>query len=193
MPLTLLRISIALATLAWPAMANSTPGFINNLSEDEPEDMLELLSVQAISATGVVLTFSADIIPPGGDPAEMIFRIEDGSGATLRITRIDIIGSTVTFSTDTQVRKKVYRVHVSDSLQGRSPLTGNIILLNGQKSLMFFSGHSTGRVSPLPQEPVTTVALPSTDSTPNLSKTGAGIALIFVAAGGVMGWRKTRT
>lgn len=185
MPLTLLRISIALATLAWPAMANSTPGLVNNLSADEPEDMLELLSVQAISATGVVLTFSAEIIPPGGGPAEMIFRIEDGSGATLRITRIDIIGATVTLSTDTQVRKKVYRVHVSDSLQGRSPLTGNT-------TLMLFSGHFTGRVSPLPQKPITIVALPPTDSTPNLSKTGAGIALIFVAAGGIMGWRKTR-
>ena len=101
--------------------------------------MLEVLSVRALSETGVVLTFSDPVLIPPKD-AGRAFSITDASGASLRITRIRVTGPAVLLETAPQKKGRVYEVRIGDVVQGLSASSKKAMPLNIEKSTILVMG-----------------------------------------------------
>lgn len=112
---------------------------------------LRLLKAEAISATGVLLTFSHQISIPQTQATEAIV-IENGSGITLSMRRFVLVGDELTVHTVPQERGIAYRVRVSPVITGKDA-SGTVIPLAGDQAPMLFAGHATGTT------PVTTTAV----------------------------------
>lgn len=114
-------------------------------------ESLTLLSAEAVSSTGVLVTFSLPVTVDT-EEAQTAFTILDGSGQTLVITRLVIIGNAVTLHTLPQDPMKVYQLHIQ-SIEGRQ-IDGLVAALEGGKASILFSGFSdnrtTVRETPLP-------------------------------------------
>ena len=104
-------------------------------------DALHLLSVQALSATRVVLAFSATpIIDPASAPTA--FSIIDSQGSSLPIEQLTIDGRTAMVQTMRQAAGMVYQMRLSEPLAGEGGL-----ILDPIDRTAFFTGHGTG-ISP---------------------------------------------
>lgn len=116
------------------------------------ETSMRLLSVEAISQTGVLLTFSNDIALATAD-APMAFTIRDGSGAMLGLSRIVIEGKIATLTTVVQEEGKVYEVTVSGVVRGKGTGSATIALDSAQGPMLFqgASGSLTPAVPAAPQ------------------------------------------
>jgi hypothetical protein len=99
-----------------------------------------MLSAKATSATGVVITFSENVVVDPANAASA-FVIKDASGSLLPITRLVVLGKVVTLHTAPQVRSRVYRLEVGNSVSGRSAQGG---ILSVEKNSMLLMGHQTG-------------------------------------------------
>jgi hypothetical protein len=106
---------------------------------------LRILSAKAISATGVLVTFSSTVqIDPA--KAAQAFTLKDASGTTLRITRLVILGNEVTLNTVTQQRSRVYRLTASEDVKGKDA-QGAAMMMDAQQGDVLFTGHETGSIS----------------------------------------------
>ena len=102
-------------------------------------DTLTILSVEAQSSTGVLITFSLPVtLDP--DQAKTAFDVRDGSGQTLAITRLVITGNTAMIHTIPQDMTKVYQLHVS-ALQGQRS-DGSLIALDASQDAILFAGYN---------------------------------------------------
>jgi hypothetical protein len=97
-----------------------------------------LVSSQAISSTGVLLTFSAPV-KIAADAGRTAFTIKNGSGEVLDITKIVILGNLVTLWTKPQEKDRGYTLEVSDGV--KSAETG---MTMAESISGTFTGHSTG-------------------------------------------------
>lgn len=100
---------------------------------------LDLLSAQALSATGVVLTFSQPVMV-SAEEAARAFTIIDASGAFLPIYRLTIQGPNVTLATSAQRKDMTYNVVTSSVLHAAE----GDATVNPNKSKAIFWGHVTG-------------------------------------------------
>src|SRR3989344_7288869 len=175
------------------------------------DDPFVIVQAVAVSATGVLVTFSLPVTLAPED-APQAFTIKDGSGVILPLRRLVIAGNRVEIDTAPQVRGQPYIVEVGPVLFGTSsdPTEGPVSL-SIQRNKALFLGHATGlafappvtasvipprtfpsSVASVPSrevaEPSSTVKKPLT----NLSKSGAGVALALMLSGGIAGWRRMR-
>jgi len=110
---------------------------------------VSIVSLQVVSATGVLLQFSDPItVEPARAPEA--FSIMDASGAQLPITSIAIEGSTILVVTDTQERGRKYEMRVSEpafNIEG--------IPLDPVRRTVVFEGSPSGRdpIPAIPQDP----------------------------------------
>ncbi|MFA6039654.1 MAG: fibronectin type III domain-containing protein [Candidatus Peribacteraceae bacterium] len=118
---------------------------------------LQLLSAQSASQTGVLLTFSR-AVTVGQQDAATAFRIVDGSGALLLISRIYLQGPAILLVTEPQAPDTVYSVSVTQvwSADGGAPVP-----VDPRTSVARFSALPAGAASPslpVPQGGTPTVA-----------------------------------
>lgn len=118
------------------SMTSSTPTMTQN------GQTLKLLSAQALSATGVVLTFS-HVVDVQADKAANAFTITNGSGAALRATRLVIKGMQVMIHTVPQERGVVYQVRVGSQVTGKG-VDSKPVALDPNQAPMLFVGHESG-------------------------------------------------
>lgn len=125
----------------------------------QDDGMLRLLRAEAISATGVTLTFTHPVNIPQTQALDAI-KIDYGSGETLQLRRFILEGNTVIVHTVAQQRGTVYRVSVGDIVTGNAATgTGTIALANDQTPVLF-TGHPDGTVPAPEEETPTTPAVP---------------------------------
>lgn len=124
------------APMNMPAMPTLPTQPANNVELPAGEGMLSLLSAESLSSTGVVLTFSAEVTIAEVD-APSAFTIVDGSGTTLRITRLLIQGNAVTLHTVPQDPTKIYQVRVQ-KVTGRSA-DGTVLTLDPTQGMVLFA------------------------------------------------------
>jgi hypothetical protein len=125
------------------AMAQPTPSSASFVSSAAPASgVIRMLSAKAISATGVLVTFSDTVSISPADAAQA-FLIKDASGALLRVTRLVILGKEVTIHTVKQERSRVYRLEATDAIGGLGA-QGTALKIDPQQSDVLFTGHETG-------------------------------------------------
>ncbi len=99
---------------------------------------LHLLSAQALSATRVGLTFSAQPVIDAAQ-APSAFSIIDAQGIALPIEQLTIEGNNVAVQTMRQAAGVVYQMRLTEPLAGEGGLS-----LDSIDRTAFFTGHSTG-------------------------------------------------
>ena len=110
------------------------------------EDVLRLLSVEAVSATGVVLRFSHEVtMDPSLAPTAIV--IETGSGVKLAMKRLTVRGTDILVDTAMQERGAVYRVTVTAAISASGSSGQRLAVLPDQEAMLFM-GHPTGSASP---------------------------------------------
>lgn len=102
----------------------------------------QMLSAAAQSATGVLVSFSLDVQMDTRLAADA-FSIKDASGSVLRITKLVIQGKDVLLHTVPQQKGKVYRLHVSNIVKGKTA-QGQATELDKDQNDILFMGHETG-------------------------------------------------
>lgn len=107
----------------------------------QTNDVLRLLNAQAISATGVLLTFSHPVDIPDAQAMDAV-KIDAGSGRTLGLRRYIIQGNTVTVHTGPQERGRAYRVAIGTMVMGIAG--SSTIPLAADQAPVLFMGHATG-------------------------------------------------
>jgi hypothetical protein len=105
--------------------------------------VIRLLSAKAVSATGVTLAFTNDV-QIDLSKAASAFTVKDASGATLRVTRLVILGKEVTLHTVRQERGRVYRLEANPAIVKGKDAQGAAIALDPQQGTILFSGHPSG-------------------------------------------------
>ena len=113
----------------------------SSVKTGEPQS-LKLLSAEAVSATGILLTFS-DTVAVDSAKAVDAFSIQTGSGKQLALTRIVINGKTILLNTLPQTRGAVYVVRIGDGVTGKDAL-GNAFAMDAIQAPMLFTGHASG-------------------------------------------------
>jgi hypothetical protein len=95
-------------------------GNASSAASQSSDNLLRLLSAQSISATGVLLTFSA---PVNLDPSQALssFTIQSASGTALAVTSVSSQGTTVTVTTAPQWSGAAYQVTVGGGITGNGP------------------------------------------------------------------------
>lgn len=127
--------------------------------------VLRLLSAEAISATGVLLTFSHPLAVSPNAPEEII-TIEYGSGARLLVTRFEINATILLVHTTPQEQGAAYRVHVSNAITGLDAGNAAVALDPDQPPMLFLGSLDGTQPAPLPAQEVTSLRLraePSAD------------------------------
>ena len=111
--------------------------------EEEPTSagIVELLKAEAVSNTGVLLTFSAPINIASEDVADAVVITRAGTGV-LAITRLTLSGTGMLIETELQEPEAVYRIELSEPLAG---MYGEI--LDPVARSAFFTGY-------MPEEPI---------------------------------------
>ena len=110
-------------------------------SSAAPATEQRMLKAEALSATGVVLTFA---LPVQMDQKQAVsaITIDTGSGKPLALRRFIIQDSTITVHTEPQVRGIAYRVQISAAITGVSD--AKQVPLASDQSPMLFTGHTSG-------------------------------------------------
>lgn len=104
--------------------------------EDPPvAGILELLKVEAISGTGVLLTFSVPVDIASEDVASAMAITRAGTGV-LTITRLTLSGTGMLVETEPQESGTVYRIELSEPLRGMRGET-----LDAVARSAFFTGY----------------------------------------------------
>ncbi|MBI5156216.1 hypothetical protein HZA45_03000 [Candidatus Peregrinibacteria bacterium] len=119
---------------------------------DDSSGTFSILSAQAVSSTGVLVTFSAPVQITMENAAKA-FGMKDASGTILAIDRLVLSGSTVTIITAPQDGMKVYQLQAHD-LKGTG--SGGIVLIldTRQETLLFAGfGGSGNSGAQLPADP----------------------------------------
>ncbi len=120
------------AEAASSAMSVSSAAVAAFVTEDS---VLRFLSVEAVSSTGVTLTFSHPLSIPEVNALEA-FTVKNGSGETLPIVRYKLDGMTVHLDTAQQESGRVYQVTIHPSIMGRMS-TGIAMQEEGTAPLLF--------------------------------------------------------
>lgn len=103
----------------------------------------QLMKVEAISATGITLTFS-QLVTVDQATAATAFTIRNASGTVLPLKRLLIQGKLVTLHTAVkQERGVVYAVVIGSGVMGKDA-NGTTVALDASQSPMLFTGHPTG-------------------------------------------------
>lgn len=123
-------VDVSAATPSEPAPTPPAPAVTEN-------ETFALLGADALSSTGVLLTFSASVTILD-EHAASAFTIEDGSGTTLAVTRLTIEGSTVIVHTEPQASGTVYRVAAQNVQTARAD--GVVTPLDTNQSSVLFLG-----------------------------------------------------
>lgn len=122
-------------------MVRLAAGETSSASNSESNAAFRLLSAEAVSATGVVLTFSHRVSILQEQAASAIM-IDAGSGDMLQMRRFIIEGNTVTVHTVPQQTGKAYRVTLSQAVTGI--MGENSLLLSSDQTPILFTGHEGG-------------------------------------------------
>lgn len=119
---------------------------------------LELLSARSLSSTGVLLHFNTQVTVPA-DMGAQAFSIDDGSGNSLAVTRLEIEGTDIVIHTVPQKKNTRYTIHVLPFVQGVNPGNPGVpLLINAGKSSAVFM---LGEVNPNPQPATNPASLPA--------------------------------
>jgi hypothetical protein len=124
-------------TVSSPASGVSSP------TGTASSDQFDILSVRAVSATGVLVTFSRPVLLNPAD-ALQAFEIRDGSGGVLQLRRLELAGNDILIHTVRQVRGRVYQLRVGDVVRGQSSTGGAPLPINQLKSTALFTGSPDG-------------------------------------------------
>lgn len=111
-------------------------------------EMFALVKAEAVSATGVLLTFSLPVILDSKQAAQA-FAMKNSSGTQLSLRRLLIAGNRVEIHTEPQVRGAAYIVEVGSVVQGQSsdPAKGPVAM-NAEQNKALFLGHASGIEAP---------------------------------------------
>mgnify|MGYP000452534022 CR=1 FL=1 len=135
--------SSAAATTSQAPLFASSSAAISSAPAVTPNGVLRPLSVEALSATGLVIQFS-DVITVQQAAARRAFTIIDGSGSQLPVIRLIVLGKQATLHTMPQERGRVYRITIAaDAVAGQN-VAGQQITLDPSQDPLLFSGHPTG-------------------------------------------------
>ncbi len=140
------RISIDGSAAPAPSSSQTASSVAQQETSSSPamgNGVVRLLTAKAVSATGVLLTFSHDTEVDPSNAAEA-FVIRDASGSTLRIVRMVILGTGVTLHTTMQEQGRVYRLEASASAVMGKDAEGKTLPLDPLQEQVLFSGHETG-------------------------------------------------
>lgn len=108
------------------------------------DDVLRLLGVEAVSATGVVLHFSHVITVDPAHATEAV-TIETASGTKLAMKRFIVQGNELHIDTAEQERGTVYKVTVGIGV-GATGGAGQRLAITPDQAPVLFSGHPTGHM-----------------------------------------------
>lgn len=144
-------VTLAPTTAAASSVSLSMPTVMPSsaaMADDDGD--LRALSVETLSATGVVIRFSGQVLIDAAS-ARTAFSIKTGSGETLQIARVRTEGATVTLDTLPQVRQRAYILHIDGSVRGKSMDGQTVLTLAPDQTDMLFVGHASGV---MPQAPL---------------------------------------
>lgn len=127
-----------------PTTTSSMPVAMPSSMMAPTEDVLRLLSVEAISATGVVLHFSHVITVDPARATEAV-TIETASGTKLAMKRFIVQGNELHIDTADQERGTVYKVTVGIAI-GATGSAGQRLAISPDQAPVLFSGHPTGHM-----------------------------------------------
>lgn len=145
-PLFQEEASVALRPGGAPAQPASQPASAQGGQAAQPageqDQELRLLSARAQSATGILLSFSQNVVV---DPAKaaQAFDVRDQNGAVLGLKRLVIEGKTVILHTVPQLRGVVYAVRVGASVTGKTE-AGQAVALDASQGPVLFTGSPDG-------------------------------------------------
>lgn len=126
-----------------PTGTSSKPIAMPSSTMAPTEDVLRLLSIEAVSATGVVLHFSHTITVDPARATEAV-TIETASGKVLAMKRFIVQGNELHIDTEEQERGTVYKVTVGTAVSATGN-AGQRLVISPDQAPMLFSGHTTGR------------------------------------------------
>lgn len=135
-----------------PTATSSEPVAMPSSAMAPKEDVLRLLSVEAVSATGVVLHFSHTITVDPTHATEAV-TIETASGKTLSMKRFIVQGNELHIDTAEQERGVAYKVTVGTAVSATGS-AGQRLVISPDQAPVLFVGHTTGRMpSSMPPTP----------------------------------------
>lgn len=102
---------------------------------------LDLVSVEALSATGVLIRFSAPVTVAPADATKAV-AITDGSGNLLQLRRLTVQDATILVTTATQVRDIAYILSIGSGVKSGT------MMVNPARSQARFIGHPGGLTAP---------------------------------------------
>lgn len=143
--------TIATASSSVPAPMAPPPPVVPDIADvsgDAGTEVLWALKAESLSATGVLLTFSAPVLLDA-DAARNAFTITSASGQTLAIYRIKTLGNTVELHTVPQVRNRAYRIAIGEGVRGRTETGDQILSLDPGQTDLLFLGHGNGIAAPV--------------------------------------------
>lgn len=104
---------------------------------------LRALKVETLSATGVLITFSAPVVLDATG-ARSAFSIVDGENRELAVYRVKTDGPRVELHTLPQTRRRAYRIDIGSAVRGRDDETGGIVSLASDQTDLLFIGSDAG-------------------------------------------------
>ncbi len=130
---------VVLGGTAAPAVSSSSSSVATST---EP---FSVDSIKVVSATGVLVTFSHQVLIYPEDVSSA-FRITDASGGTLGIRRFDVKDNTVLVHTVPQVRGAMYTLQATDKVHGTANAPGPqpLLTIDFSADRLTFTGHETG-------------------------------------------------
>ena len=158
---------------------------------------LRALKVETLSATGILLTFSAPVLLDA-QAVRSSFTIVDGSNRELPIYRVKTDGVSVELHTLPQTRQRAYRVRVGPTVRGRDDESGGVLSLADDQTDLLLLGNEAGIMdtgSPTPAQPsgmtgdVAGVQVRATADGPNTYT----VELQWQPVAGVQGYRVAQT
>ncbi len=136
-----------MSSMPMSAMTASSSGMMQ-------EDVLRLLSADAVSATGVLLKFSLPVSVSADQAVDAIV-LETGSGVRLAMKRFVVQGNDILVHTAVQERGVVYRVNIGMGVTANGS-KGQRLSISPNDVPLLFMGHVTGKTPSSAQSSTTT-------------------------------------
>jgi hypothetical protein len=138
-----LRGGAASAVSSARSIASSAPAAVSSAAQQRPAELL-LRSTEAMSVTGVLLTFSHPVFIPQ-DFMQQAVRIQTNSGVALAVKRLEIKSNTLVVHTEPQKAGTVYRLTLGAAVTGIGA-NGQIIGLQDATPVLFSAFVQQGTV-----------------------------------------------
>lgn len=156
--------------------ASPTPASVASsvTSSDAPiGSPLRALKAETLSATGILVTFSAPVLLDA-QAVRSSFMVTDGENRELQVYRVKTDGTSVELHTLPQTRQRAYRVRIGASVRGRDDDTGGVLPLASDQTDLLFLGSANG---------LTETAMPSSVQSAGMTGDIAGVQVRATADG----------